>query len=270
VDRVYEIQCLTKGLTFTNAPAAVGNSYSFEACIQYCNDNAVTCNWSAVWTKSTTAFGSCQIATGYVVSNPPGKAVGALVSNLQRFAKLNSSLINDAVYFIPRKPDGDLGFCKGPNSKNYDRAFIALQYVYGSYSFSNQIHQIACGAYSWYGTGGRISILLLWLGTPEVASPTQRLKIVRVYATTTTKRTQARDAKLGNSLTLVSVKCIPSVREALLPHPLSGPVFLWPVFVLVAQHRLLLRITNAMWTLSLLVVRPSYLRIGVQWGGSQA
>jgi hypothetical protein len=102
--------------------------------------------------------------------------------------------------------------------------------------------------------GNRILILLLWLGSMEVASPTQRPKIVRVYATTTTKRTQARDAKLGNSLTLVSVKCISSVREALPPHLLSAPVFLWLVFVSVTRHRLLFRITNAMWTLSLLAV----------------
>jgi hypothetical protein len=157
LDRVYEISCVTKPLTFTNAPGAVGNTYSFETCIQYCNDNAVTCNWGVVWTNSSSGFGSCQIATGYTTGNPPAVAIGSTIATSQRWARLlNSSLINDGVYFQARNsPAGDLGFCKGPNNNNYDRAFIALQYIDASYSGdTNQIHQLACGAYSWFGSGG--------------------------------------------------------------------------------------------------------------------
>ena len=159
--RVYEIQCLTKGLSFANAPSSFGGK-SFETCIQSCNADPTNCQYGVIFTNSSAGpyLGSCQFATGYAPANPPQINVGSAVSSQGRVAKLLNSatypLVNDAVYFQSKiTPDGDLGFCRGPNSNNFNMTFIALQYNDGSYSGdTNQVHQISCGQLGWFGTGG--------------------------------------------------------------------------------------------------------------------
>jgi hypothetical protein len=107
-----------------------------------------------------------------------------LISNSQRYAKLLTVTypqVNDAIFFQSKEPAGNLGLCTGPSSTNYDRAFIALQYLDGSYSGdTNQIHQIACGQYSWYGTGGvildtTVTATYFGVGTPSTNEDCARL-----------------------------------------------------------------------------------------------
>ncbi len=179
--RVYEIQCLTSGLSFAGATGAFGG-YSFETCIKYCNDNPTTCQWGVVFSNSTAGpfLGSCQFATGYLASNPPPLKVGNAIGSQQRVAKLlNPStfpLVNDAVFFQSKiSPDGNLGFCTGPNTNNFNMTFIALQYNDGSYSGNtDQIHQLSCGRLGWFGTGGSnidASLAATAIGVPYPQTP---------------------------------------------------------------------------------------------------
>jgi hypothetical protein len=158
--RVYEIQCLIKGLSTAGAAGAVGG-HSFETCLKLCNDNASTCQWGVIWNNSTAGpyLGSCQIATGYSTANPVQVNVGAAIGTSQRVARLLNTttypLINDAIYFQSKETAGNLGFCQGGNNNNYNFSFVALQYIDGSYSGdTNQVHQISCGQLAWFGSGG--------------------------------------------------------------------------------------------------------------------
>ena len=160
-DRIYEIECMNNPLDTTGAPASV-SGYSMETCIKYCNDNAATCNYGVIFTNSTNGpyLGSCRIATGFATSNPPKIGISNSIGNAQRIARLISPTlypaVNDAVYYQSRiAPAGDLGFCKGPSSSNYNGSFVALQYFDTTYTGdTNQIFQISCGPYSYFGSGG--------------------------------------------------------------------------------------------------------------------
>lgn len=133
-----------------------------ETCIKYCNDNAGTCSYGVVFTNSTAGpySGTCRIATGFVTQNPPKIGISNNIYDSQRVARLISPTlypaVNDAVYYQARNtPAGDLGFCKGPNASNFNGSFVALQYFDGTYTGdTNQIFQVTCGPYSWFGTGG--------------------------------------------------------------------------------------------------------------------
>ena len=156
--RVYEISCLSNPLAFLSGSSVGG--YSFETCLKYCNDNPTLCQFGVAFTNSSAGgyLGSCRFATGLATQNPPSLAIGAMISNSQRFAKLLTAPnynVNDAIFFQSAvSPGGDLGFCKGPNLNNFNNAFVALQYIDGSYTGDTaQIHQITCGAFSWF-TGG--------------------------------------------------------------------------------------------------------------------